>query len=334
MSRGDRAAVTGILSTSMRDNYGEHGVAEYYRKVGSTYRNPHYPGIRLCIFAWLHKWWSNESSEIAAQGPCADVLLFDMACGRYDPHPRIRSPRSIIINHYHIRLTSAASTEQFKAGNRTTTVDARPSSFNTTALVTLSRKLQTYCTIPLGPLFPTPLVVASDPFTCVAYKHRTSLPCATFSFNDIAEGNLPPFTSDISKIQIQAQPQDLRDPHAQKQVEIKEPIPNDETITIVEAGSEEKGLTSLTPSARQEPYSTIEMVVCSFALHLIETPSALFALMYALSYKARWLVVLAPHKKPEIKDGWGWRKWNVEEWRNTSMSGHNGELLFDRQSAL
>ncbi|KAJ3568379.1 hypothetical protein NP233_g5753 [Leucocoprinus birnbaumii] len=165
-------------------------------------------------------------------------------------------------------------------------------------------------------------------FTSVAYKHRTSLPCAALSFNDIAEGNLPPFTSDISKIQIQvqSQPQELvHDPHGQKQVEIQEHIPNDET-TIVEAGSEAEGLTE----SSQEPYSTVEMVVCSFALHLIETPSALFALLCALSYKARWLVVLAPHKKPEIKDGWGWQKWNVEEWRNTSMSGHDGELLFDR----
>jgi len=28
MSRGDRVTVTGIISTSMRDNYGEYGVAE------------------------------------------------------------------------------------------------------------------------------------------------------------------------------------------------------------------------------------------------------------------------------------------------------------------
>jgi hypothetical protein len=109
----------------MRDNYGEYGVEEvtniylfvhadptnlstqYYKRVGSTYRNPHYPGIRQCIFAWLHKWvqidtihsntpaegltvavsshrwWSNESSEITSQG-ANDVLLFDMACGVFD----------------------------------------------------------------------------------------------------------------------------------------------------------------------------------------------------------------------------------------------------------
>jgi hypothetical protein len=73
MSRGDRCAASGNLSSSMRANYGQHGVKEvflnpfdseihtesfqlkYYRKVGSTYRNPHFPGLRLCIFTWLNK---------------------------------------------------------------------------------------------------------------------------------------------------------------------------------------------------------------------------------------------------------------------------------------
>jgi hypothetical protein len=45
----------------------------------------------------------------------------------------------------------------------------------------------------------------------------------------------------------------------------------------------------------------IEMVICSFALHLLEDSSGLFSLLWELSLKARWLVVLAPHKKPEVK---------------------------------
>jgi hypothetical protein len=44
------------------------------------------------------------------------------------------------------------------------------------------------------------------------------------------------------------------------------------------------------------------MVVCSFALHLVETPSELFCLLWELSTKSRWLVLLAPHKKPEVFD--------------------------------
>ena len=44
----------------------------------------------------------------------------------------------------------------------------------------------------------------------------------------------------------------------------------------------------------------VEMVICSFALHLIETPSELFALLWELSTKCRWLVILAPHKRPQV----------------------------------
>jgi hypothetical protein len=42
------------------------------------------------------------------------------------------------------------------------------------------------------------------------------------------------------------------------------------------------------------------MTVCSFALHLAD-PSVLFSLLYSLSTRSKWLIVLAPHKKPEVE---------------------------------
>ena len=75
MSRGNKAPIVGILSSSMRDNYHEFGVEEvrgiipltlrrlivllleqYYKKVGATYRNPHFPGIRSCLFSWFNRY--------------------------------------------------------------------------------------------------------------------------------------------------------------------------------------------------------------------------------------------------------------------------------------
>lgn len=53
-------------------------------------------------------------------------------------------------------------------------------------------------------------------------------------------------------------------------------------------------------SDMDSPIDRINMVVCSFALHLVESSSGLFALLRELSTKALWLVVLAPHKKPEV----------------------------------
>lgn len=56
-----------------------------------------------------------------------------------------------------------------------------------------------------------------------------------------------------------------------------------------------------------------------FALHLVTSPGALFALLSTLSYGARWLVVLEPHKKPEIKEGWGWILWDVASWKEAEV---------------
>jgi SAM-dependent methyltransferase len=49
-------------------------------------------------------------------------------------------------------------------------------------------------------------------------------------------------------------------------------------------------------------YTTI---VCSFALHLV-TSSRLPKLLYQLSRIAPALLIITPHKKPEIKPEWGW----------------------------
>ncbi|KAL0960819.1 hypothetical protein HGRIS_005838 [Hohenbuehelia grisea] len=73
----------------------------------------------------------------------------------------------------------------------------------------------------------------------------------------------------------------------------------------------------------------LEMVICSFALHLIESPSELFSVLWELSNKSRWLVILAPHKKPEVKDSWGWTRWDIDSWQQ-SHSVHSWEMVNDR----
>ena len=46
-----------------------------------------------------------------------------------------------------------------------------------------------------------------------------------------------------------------------------------------------------------EPY---DLVIISFALHLVESSSELWALLRELSRRAKWLCVTAPHKKPDV----------------------------------
>ena len=48
------------------------------------------------------------------------------------------------------------------------------------------------------------------------------------------------------------------------------------------------------------------LVVCSFALHLVEI-SRLPALLYQLAQMTDTLVILTPHKRPQIKSEWGWK---------------------------
>jgi len=145
---------------------------------------------------------------------------------------------------------------------------------------------------PLGPEFPKPHISAADPFTAEAYKERTSYPCTELSFKSIAEGNLPTTSINIVNGSIQS-------------------------IIIPERNETEN------------PY-LIDTVVCSFALHLVESQSDLFSLLWQLSLRVRWLVILAPHKRPEIKEGWGWYKWDVKSWGECHMLDSTGEILHDR----
>ena len=51
-----------------------------------------------------------------------------------------------------------------------------------------------------------------------------------------------------------------------------------------------------------EPY---DAVVCSFAAHLIP-PSYLSLVMIQLHFVAKKLIILTPHKRPELLPQWGW----------------------------
>lgn len=63
------------------------------------------------------------------------------------------------------------------------------------------------------------------------------------------------------------------------------------------------------------PDSGFTMAVCSFAMHLMTTTSELWSCMDALSRKCQWLLIISPHKKPEIKNGvWGWSRWDMSKW--------------------
>lgn len=92
-------------------------------------------------------------------------------------------------------------------------------------------------------------------YTSPAYTERTSRPCHSLSFTDLAQGLLPPISVETS---------------------------------------------SRSGEADNNSEPVWDIIVCSFALHLVTNPSELFALLFELSGKARWLIVVATHKKPEV----------------------------------
>ena len=63
--------------------------------------------------------------------------------------------------------------------------------------------------------------------------------------------------------------------------------------------------------------SQFDYIFCSFALHLAE-PSRLPVLCHRLGEVGLHLVVLTPHKRPDIRAEWGWkmeREWLIDRVR-------------------
>ena len=166
-----------------------------------------------------------------------------------------------------------------------------------------------------------PLRAFLDPplqYTGPAYRERVGLTCAEISFRDVASGALPSEMSELC-------PGNVRDHGAART-----------QSTMVSAHAQDRGEPVVHDKTEGEVTSrpTLDMVICSFALHLVETPSQLFSLLSELSQKTRWLIIVAPHKKPDvgtarslleeisnehviqIKNGWGWLQWNIGKWKS------------------
>lgn len=77
------------------------------------------------------------------------------------------------------------------------------------------------------------------------------------------------------------------------------------------------------------PMSGFSLTICSFALHLVPSSSELWSCLSVLSRKSQWLLIISPHKKPEIKNHvWGWSRWNTKTW--TQDEGDVYEILQER----
>lgn len=76
------------------------------------------------------------------------------------------------------------------------------------------------------------------------------------------------------------------------------------------------------------PEDGFSLTICSFAMHLVTSTSELWSCLEVLSRKSQWLLIISPHKKPEIKPIWGWARWNTDNW--TQDDSHTFEILQER----
>jgi len=122
-----------------------------------------------------------------------------------------------------------------------------------------------------------PINAVFSQFTAEAYTTRTGRPCSALSFQDIASGSFPEFL-------VASHP--------------AQPDPPRELNASAQGSGEVDGREEV--EANPASFPTMDMVICSFALHLLEDWSQRWALLSELSWKATWLIVLEPHKKPEV----------------------------------
>ncbi|CAE6441388.1 unnamed protein product [Rhizoctonia solani] len=250
--------MSGNLSKSMRENYDTHGVDEYYKIVGSSYRNPHFPGIKLCMNIFmnngevtiaLQEWWTtcqtqNQSTPSAPARPAV-------------PRPVVSPPRPVVVP-----LRPAVSPP-----------------------IPTSSRAQPLAFPRISSVEPPLRIVATDPYTSDAYRTRTGLPCIPMSFHDVAVEGLP----DASKVSFEEIESELK---GEEKVDVAD---KDETVNADHG----EATTATVEDSHPEDREIYDLVICSFALHLLTTPGSLYELLSTLSYGARWLVVLEPHKKPE-----------------------------------
>ncbi|CAE6460296.1 unnamed protein product [Rhizoctonia solani] len=243
------------------------------------------------------RWWQHERQP-SEKG----VLVCDLACGSGEVTVALQEWWAACQNQNQLALSVPNPTIPRPPVPRPVVSPLRPAAPPAPVTRPAISRPQAPTFPRISPTEPPLRIVATDPYTSDAYRARTGLPCIAMSFHDVAVEGLPDSSTVLVVGEDEAGDED-------------ESTTGDEKI---ESGADSH------PEDR-EPY---DLVVCSFALHLLTTPGSLYELLSALSYGARWLVVLEPHKKPEIKEGWGWTLWDMTAWQETQ--GREGEFVKER----
>ncbi|SCV71193.1 BQ2448_2781 [Microbotryum intermedium] len=275
-----------------------HGVEGYYNKVSESYRNPHFLGLKKVLSKFMDRYMEHERPH------CLNIV--DLAAGSGEATEALLAWRS---SRWPTSAPSMNETSSRSPSTPSTSTSAPPSSrppFIPTSrrpVIARPTKPSPASCLPV----PTINIVASDPFTAPGYRIRTGFPCLELSFTDVAAGKLPQISLTCTSENLENLANDERSR-----------TDGTHLVENQKENGEEEG------EARR-----YDLVIISFALHLVESTSELWALLTELSKRCQWLV---------IKSSWGWTRWDPRTWNAAegkpsgagTAEGDGWEIVLDR----
>ena len=262
---------------SVRAAYVAESPAGYYKRDGANYRNPHEPQIAGLLRQIVRDWpleWAHVLDLAAGSGEATLALQLALA-QRVTP----------------IRATTRPSTTTPPSHATTPIPMPIPSKPPASSRTTPSMMLMTPTTAsPIPPLPPIPSKPPSRPATSSPPPVGIdALPRPPLS-QPPAHSTPPPHAVPVSP----APPRfTATDPYTYAAYQDR-----------VGRACERDGFEQIAAGLWQG--RRFSLIVCSFALHLAE-PSRLPGVAMALAQLAPALLILTPHKRPELRDAWGWQ---------------------------
>ena len=287
------------LSVSFRQNYSAFGgVAQYYERYGAVYRNPHEPIVAKLIKRMMEKWTSEQdnilheifsrsffpffsssplpsssSSDLGGAPSCLRVL--DLACGSGEAYIALRAWTDEKVRHLVAVLQRDLDQDQ----------EASSSSPNDHSALHL---VMSRLSIPL------PDTTKIDP------EEDTEIdPTSVSSSSPSQEGEETERVREVSP---------KRDPIVEirnRLIEMQGTDPYTSNAFQERTGSECLSFSFKDIETGCFGDQTFDMIVSSFALHLLDK-SELFGLCSQIAFLSPSLIVLTPHKRPEIAIDSGW----------------------------
>ncbi|KAI9188990.1 hypothetical protein H9P43_000413 [Blastocladiella emersonii ATCC 22665] len=266
------AAALGATSGSMRTNYDTHGVDGYYTQVGASYRNPHFPGLKQCTRVLMDAWVTPGATNVPLDhgvwpAPAADG---GPAVWRMLDLAAGSGEATVAIDEW-LALRSGKMTMGAVPG---ATITVPEPAVGATTPVPMARP-------PVVTQTPVPrpgVALTRPPVSRPGSARRTAAAAPAFPESGIV-------------IEWTA-----ADPYTQEAYTARTGREcHDWSFEDVAGGVVDEEM----------PGTVFDIVVFSFALHLLDA-SKLFGTLDPLARRAKYLVVLSPHKKPDISETTGW----------------------------